>query len=158
MKLVEREAVRAILLNNDNQVLLIKVRSPEGDVFWVAPGGGVETGETAERALKRELDEELGTRTWDVGPLVWLRHHTFSWKDRRLSQYERYYIVSTDRFEAAMLDDGEAAHVTELRWWNIKDLASAAERITPLSLSEIVHQFLANGAPYPLPPVEVLID
>ncbi len=53
-----QKRVRAIIIK-DNKLLTIKRTKPEG-TFWVFPGGGVEKGETNEKALIRELKEELG--------------------------------------------------------------------------------------------------
>jgi len=56
----------AALVDADGRVLL--ARRPEGKPMaglWEFPGGKVEDGETPEAALVRELDEELGVRTWD---------------------------------------------------------------------------------------------
>ena len=155
---IERRAVRAILLTPERQVLLIRIRPSEGKAFWVMPGGGIEPGEDPVDALRRELREELGLVRCEPGPVVWLRHHTFDWDGRRLSQREEYRIVPTERFDAHMLDAGEARFVTELRWWGAADLAGAAERLTPLAIASIVRDYLENGAPDPLPPEEVLVD
>lgn len=56
---MNRQAVRAILKDGANLVLIKRIRS-ERPVYWVAPGGGVEAGESLEEALHRELLEELG--------------------------------------------------------------------------------------------------
>ncbi len=155
---VERRAVRALLLNGRDEILLLRIQSPEGDIFWIAPGGGIEAGEDAETALRRELLEELGLRDAVVGPVVWLRHHTFDWGDQRIAKHEEYRIVTAERFDPAMLDAAENEFVRGLRWWPVGELAAATERLTPLSLATIVGNYLEHGAPDPLPPVEVLVD
>jgi 8-oxo-dGTP diphosphatase len=48
-------------LIEDKKVGLIK-RVREGSVYYVFPGGGIEEGETPERAAKREALEELGVK------------------------------------------------------------------------------------------------
>ena len=157
-ELVHRRAVRALILTPDHELLLIRILAPDRDVFWIAPGGGLEPSEDIEEALRRELNEELGLTDYTVGPLVWRRHHTFNWGTRRISQREEYRIVNADRFEARMGDPGEAAFVSELRWWPVADLSSAPERLTPLSLATIVAAYLDQGPPAELPPEEVLFD
>ena len=50
------QVVNIIVIINKSYVLLTKIR--EGD-FWTFPGGRVEKGESKEKALKREIEEEL---------------------------------------------------------------------------------------------------
>ncbi len=50
----KRDIVKAILLNNQDEVLVIRYK----DNFYDLPGGAVEKNETPEQALLRELDEE----------------------------------------------------------------------------------------------------
>lgn len=50
--------VRAILIEN-GMISLIK-REKSGQTYYVFPGGSVESGESLEQALRREIREELG--------------------------------------------------------------------------------------------------
>lgn len=154
----ERRAARALLLSDNEMILLLQIRSPEGDIFWITPGGGIENGEDAETALKRELFEELGLTDVHIGPVVWLRHHTFDWGSDRISKREEYRIVNTRWFEPVMQDADENTWVASLRWWPVSELSATQERLTPLSLATIVENYIRQGAPDPLPAEEVLVD
>ncbi len=157
--IIEREAIRAVLLTPAHEVLLMRVRPPDGGgAFWITPGGGMDAGEDVADCLRRELREELGLEDFVVGPLVWRRQHTFSWAGRRIRQRERYHVVAIDRFVPCMSDRIESKTIDCFRWWSAHELSSTRERLTPLSLAEIVAGYIRDGAPREPLDVEVLVD
>ena len=157
--MIQRQSIRALLLTPGGELLLLRIKPPNDTApFWIAPGGGIEGDETVEAALRRELREELGFREFDLGPLVWRRQHTFDWSDTRICQTEQYYIVHAERFVPHMSDRVEAQIVDRWRWWPIGELATAAERLTPLSLSYIMKRYLQHGPPRLPIELEVLVD
>lgn len=157
--IIERESIRAILLTPDQEVLLLRIRPPEGgDGFWITPGGGLEPGETAEAGLRRELREELGLEHFAIGPVVWRRQHTFNWAEKRICQREQYHVVHVTRFEPCMSDAIEARVLDRFQWWPVPELARAMEPLTPLSLAQIVATYIAQGPPSEPLEVEVLVD
>lgn len=54
------QAADAIIVNDDNKVLLVQQRKDSAYMLWSYPGGQVEEGETIEQAVVREVKEELG--------------------------------------------------------------------------------------------------
>ncbi|MTE20032.1 NUDIX domain-containing protein [Streptomyces sp. TRM43335] len=65
---VVKRTARAILLDDD-ELVLIKRTKPGRDPYWITPGGGVEPEDaTVVDALHREVDEELGAKVTDVVP------------------------------------------------------------------------------------------
>jgi len=73
------------LVDPDGRVLV--AQRPEGKAMaglWEFPGGKVEPGESPETCLMRELEEELGLRTWAscLAPLTFASH-----------AYERFHLL-----------------------------------------------------------------
>jgi 8-oxo-dGTP pyrophosphatase MutT (NUDIX family) len=157
--IIERQAVRALLLTAANEILLMRIRAPQsGELFWIAPGGGLIPGETIEQGLRREMQEELGLADFSIGPVVWLRHHTFDWGEKRISQREEFRVIHTEKFEPCMGDVVELQVFDCFRWWHVDELASASEPLTPRSLEQIVRRYLAEGAPREPLEIETLVD
>jgi ADP-ribose pyrophosphatase YjhB (NUDIX family) len=148
---VVREGMRALLLDPDDRVLLVRFVNPEtGEEFWATPGGGVDAGEDPETALRRELLEETGLEEIELGPFVWTRRHVFDWAGRTVDQRERYALVRVQAFEprpaltAAQLAD-EGVH--ELRWWTLGELAESDANFAPRRIVRFLRQLLEEGAP-----------
>jgi ADP-ribose pyrophosphatase YjhB (NUDIX family) len=62
-----RRSARAILIDDQGRLVLIKRTKPGQPPYWTAPGGGVEESDgSVEAALRRELAEELGAEVAGV--------------------------------------------------------------------------------------------
>jgi 8-oxo-dGTP pyrophosphatase MutT (NUDIX family) len=158
--MLKRQAVRAVLLTPQSEVLLLRIHEP-GDnryFFWITPGGGIEPGESSEEGLHRELQEELGLEDFVLGPLVWRRQHTFNWGDLRMCQYEEFHIAHVERFEPRMSDAVEAKILDRFCWWPLDELTKINEPLVPTSLVEIVKHYLADGAPRETLALDEVID
>ena len=129
MILPDRHAVRAVLLTPQAEVLLIKFVAPQRQ-FWLTPGGGAESDESALQTLRRELREEIGRDDFEIGPEIWRRTTSFSWNGNTRTQHERYFLVPTERFEPPedMLDEAERRWFGGFRWWQVDDLHGSEER------------------------------
>ncbi len=145
-----RQAARAVILDPAGRVLLVRFTFPDR-VVWACPGGGLEPGETHERAVIRELAEEVGLDEVTIGPCIWTREHVFPFLDGSWDgQVERFYLVRTDAFEPTprfTTDQLAAEYVTAERWWTPDELIGSDEVFAPRRLPALVAALLAEGSP-----------
>jgi len=147
-----RRGVRALLLDSDDRVLLVRFEFPTATV-WATPGGGQEPGEDDEATLRRELHEEVGLTDVEIGPLVWMRRHVVPFVDGSWDgQRDLIYLVRTAPFEPAPMlswDELRAERLHALRWWTIDELAAVPPtiRFAPRTLPALLFDLLRDGAP-----------
>jgi 8-oxo-dGTP pyrophosphatase MutT (NUDIX family) len=150
MDLPLREAVRAIVVDEDRSLLLVRFEFPDGGL-WAAPGGGIEPGESHESAVRRELYEEVGLLEFRIGPPVWTRTHLFSFLPGFSGQRETFYLVPVQgQLGPPAFSDDElrAEGVTGSRWWTLAELEDTTEdRFAPQRLPELYRSLLATGPP-----------
>jgi len=141
-----RHAVRALLLDERHRLLLDRRPSVDDatDTIWATPGGGIEPGESHERALRRELVEEVGLHDFDFGPEVWWRQHFFQMAGGYGGQREHFHVVRVESFEAGGIPDDD---VVERRWWTLGELERSSDRFAPSRLPELLAALLRDGPP-----------
>ncbi len=83
-----RNAVRAVILRDDH-ILLLRKEYEDGSELYALPGGGQDTGETLEIALRRECLEEIGC---DI-ELHQLLHVADYFKHRQTTPPTRRHLV-----------------------------------------------------------------
>ncbi len=148
-----RQAVRALVLDPDDRILLVAFDFPDrpGSI-WAAPGGGLEPDEDPADALRRELHEEVGLVDPDIGPVVWTRTHLFPFPDgSHDGQQERFFLVRTSPFEprpALGWERLRREYVADVRWWTPHELAGAATgTFAPRRLPSALATLLRDGPP-----------
>jgi 8-oxo-dGTP pyrophosphatase MutT (NUDIX family) len=159
MALNLRTSVRAIILDEDDEVLLCRFVSPHPAVpngargVWAAPGGGVEPGEDELSALRRELREETGLGAAIDPPHVW---HQVVVAEGHAPGFDGmvndYFLVRTTRFEprGEFTDDQLAAeHLAAFRWWPLAEITdyTGPDLFSPRDLATPLTDLLTSGIP-----------
>ena len=144
-----REAVRALVVDDAERVLLVRFEFP-GGTRWALPGGGIEPGESDHEALHRELLEEVGMDAPDIGPHIWNRLHVIPFVNGQYDgQRERVYLVRTPAFEPAPRLSWEvlrSEYLHEARWWHRHELHEGLPFV-PGALLPQLDALLRDGPP-----------
>jgi len=143
---VERVAVRALVLDEQDRALLLRWARPAGSSFWITPGGRIEPGETEAEALRRELKEEVGLAAVDIGPCLWTSEFVFPARAGWWKQREHVHLVRVRAAEVAVPDLSDE-NVHGHRWWRVEELEGTEEILAPRRLPELVRTLLAGGPP-----------
>ncbi|AUD63512.1 hypothetical protein BK010_07875 [Tenericutes bacterium MO-XQ] len=102
-----RKTIRAIILNEDNQVLMLYSKRFNDYTF---PGGGLKANENEEKALKRELKEEIGASQIKINePLGFINEIKYGLftNESIYLQTSYYYFVDVEEIGYTKLEKRE---------------------------------------------------
>lgn len=146
-----RYAVRALLVTDDRKILLMRMAIPGANRWvWITPGGALAKAETAEAALRRELKEEVGLESFDIGPEVWRRRHVLVWAGEEIDQRERFFWVQIPQFQPAtdgMPSVEERELIDRCQWWAAEEILRSKEEFAPRRLGSLLQSLIEAGAP-----------
>ena len=153
MKVVERDVVRAVVLDQHEEILLLHTHDPtypELGSWWELPGGGIDPGETYREAVIRELAEETGiaVRPQQVAAPTWRRRATFRYRGERRVNNEVIVLVRLPMPGPAVVGDGrigfEDDDYFDYRWTPVADVLASTDRFYPGRLPALLEPFLAG--------------
>ena len=135
----------------------MQIREPStGWTAWITPGGGAEADEGPEETLRRELFEETGLETFEIGPQIWFRDHTAPWEGKIYRQIEAMHLVFVARFEPTFENQPlgpEDRAFRAFRWWRLDEIERSDEVFVPRRLGEFLR--LLTEAGIPAEPIDV---
>ncbi len=110
------EVVCAIIRSDEGEIFCCKRgpgRSLEG--FWEFPGGKIETNETHEQTIVREIKEELKTT---IVPIKYVGISNYEYSD-----LEKPFSITMYAYECKLIDgELELTEHTEKKWVKVEDL------------------------------------
>lgn len=135
--------VRAILLTERATLLFILRQKAQGPPHWMAPGGGLDEGETYPQALQRELREELGA-TVEIMERAFILRHQKAGKNLE----EHFYICRLLEYDLALRDGPEFADPSRGSY-DPCEVPLTAEAIAPLRMkTDELRAWLLEHLPY----------
>jgi len=121
----------ALILDDQNRIIIS--RRPEGSHlagYWEFPGGTIESGETPEQALVREIQEELALD---------IRVDQLYMQD--VFEYE-HKIVDISFYMCSQIDPNEKPQVIEVAEWKRVGLIELEQLKFPPADKALIHQLL----------------
>jgi ADP-ribose pyrophosphatase YjhB (NUDIX family) len=116
--------VRGVVLNGAGEVLLVEHTYVDG---WFLPGGGVERGETAEEAMRRELAEEGGVRALELRLISIHANH-------KIFRGDHVLLYRVDRWEPCR--PTAVAEIRAIDWFALDRLPAGTTPSTRRRLDE----------------------
>ena len=146
-----RSAVRILLVDESDRTFLFKGQDPKNksDMFWAPVGGAIESGETPEAAIRREVFEETGLSNFELGPHIWNREVILTWNGLLIHSKEMWFFSRVDHFQIDISGFTELERQTTLdqKWWTLDELAQTHEVLTPHRLAKLLAPLIEGQFP-----------
>ncbi len=148
----ERFTARVLLFDPAGRILLLKGRlpsAPEAPGWWFTVGGGIEPGESVRQAALREIAEETGFASVDLGPTLFETDQILLDRKKRPVRHRSTFLFarcvggepSREGWQAL-----EREFVDDIRWWPVEDLERSDEPVYPPDLAKHARAaWSANG-------------
>ena len=135
-----RKVSRAILLNENNQVCLLKISGE--DIFgkrdyYETPGGGVDLNESYEDAIVRELDEEVGVNAHII---LFIGEVIDYYNLIKRKNINRYFLCKIDSYTKIHHESLGDDMIEKIEFCELEEAISHYEKMNNYGVSKLVKQ------------------
>ena len=133
-----RKVTRAILLNDKNEVCLLKIFG--NDIFGVrdyfeTPGGGVDDNESLVDAVVREVKEETGYNSVVLQEIGYVEDY-YNLIHRH--NINNYFLLKTTSYDKVDLLEYEKTIIKEVKWFSLEEAIEKYEKMNKEKLEILV--------------------
>ena len=135
-----RLVARAIVVDEEGRVALHRIRRDDmfcNQEYFETPGGGVDEGETLEKALVRECEEELGLI---VEPLEEIAVVKDAYNLIKRQNENHYFLAKAARKTKKHFESEGDAYIVETLWVSIEEAIELMEKMDKTLVSGLVRQ------------------
>jgi putative (di)nucleoside polyphosphate hydrolase len=123
-----RPCIGIIIINQKKELFIAKRISNIMDPYWQFPQGGIDHGESAEKAMYRELEEETGINKKNIKILNISQKYFYYnvpieliekiWKGRYIGQKQKWFLVAFLGQDSDINIDQYKPEFSEWKWHN----------------------------------------
>lgn len=145
-----RSGVGIMLINKDKKIFVGKRIDNHSDA-WQMPQGGLDAGESEDKAMLRELKEETGIASDNVRILKKSAiHHYYNlpyklqkkfWGGKYLGQKQRWYLIEFLGNDDAINIRTEIPEFSEWKWVEKEDIVSAIVSFKREMYEDVLKEF-----------------
>lgn len=135
-----REIVRAILLDENNNICLEYLKDDDGfgpRDYYETPGGGIKPGESHEQALKREIEEEVG---YECEILSFLGEVDDYYNLIQRKNHNYYYLARITKKVNQHLEPDELIRINKILFVNIDEAIKLYSEMQDVLVGRLVKQ------------------
>ena len=135
-----REIVRAILLDENSNVCIEKLKDDDGfgpRDYYETPGGGIKANESHDDALHREIEEEVGYKCEVLAHIADV-HDYYNLIGRKNHNY--FYLVRRKEKVEQHLEPAEQIRIEKIIWVPIDEAIRLYEEMQNVLVGKIVKQ------------------
>lgn len=136
----QRRIVRAVVFNEKNEIALTKLYATDKfglRDYYELPGGGVQTGEDLETALKREMMEELGYDVEQITPIGLVQDY-YNLINRENFNY--FFLARTHHFVGQHLEEKEKQLIEKIVWVPLEEAITLYQNMQNVLVGKLVKQ------------------
>jgi 8-oxo-dGTP diphosphatase len=134
---------RAIIIDEQNRILLVSHHYPERDL-WMPPGGGIEASETSSDAAIREVKEETGLDV-EIKKLIW---HVEEVSESRGQRFVDYFLAEITGGTLSLGEDpelGDTQVLNDIKFFSREEITKL-ENVYPHYVRDELWEIFSGGA------------
>lgn len=130
------------IIRKNDTMLMIQQGADDEKPYWFIPGGVIEAGETIETALKREIQEETGIISVQIGKLAYIvqvisdQHQTMA------------FVFDVPDYAGDLTPNDPDNLIHDSRWMRVSEAIHHADAILWLSMKQPLVAYLRGEAPH----------